>query len=97
MLELAANAPSPPFRKTPLKGQQHVVNVLDDAVKNGLKVARGCIVAACAAAMLLRAMLPGEPPACDAGTAAGTPLVRTPGGCPAAGDSSLQIIACGAR
>lgn len=32
--------PSPPYRKTPLKGQQHVQNVLDDAVKNGLTVVR---------------------------------------------------------
>jgi len=39
-LELASEAPSPPFRSTPLKGKQHVLNVMDTGVKAGLKVIR---------------------------------------------------------
>lgn len=63
ILEMSANAPSPPFRSTPLKGQQHVLNVLDDAVKNGLKVVRAAHAGwpGCAASIIHQGQLQQAP------------------------------------
>jgi mannan endo-1,4-beta-mannosidase len=40
VVELGSNAPSPPFRSTPKKGQEHLLNVLNEGVAAGMKVVR---------------------------------------------------------
>ena len=39
-MELGSNAPSPPFRYTPKKGQEHIRTVFDQGVAAGMKVVR---------------------------------------------------------
>ena len=40
VVELGSNAPSPPFRYTPKKGQEHIRAVFDQGVAAGMKVVR---------------------------------------------------------
>jgi hypothetical protein len=40
VVELGSNAPSPPFRSTPKKGQEHLLNVMNQGVAAGMKVVR---------------------------------------------------------
>ncbi len=40
VVELGSNAPSPPFRSTPKKGREHLVNVMNQGVAAGMKVIR---------------------------------------------------------
>jgi hypothetical protein len=45
VVELGSNAPCPPFRCTPLKGQQHIVRVFDEGVKTARACLPGCFLA----------------------------------------------------